>query len=189
MYEVETLWSGARWDIRRELEGRSAGKLKIVDKETGLCDWPIQYQNGSVGFDFPHRIPQHVQQAVKICYGPGSPLKEIRLQLALAFDFLESTPHPDGEHWSWTGSMPYYISEYDPRVWAAGVTFVDRYDGETKQVLDYRAYNTPIWRIWEDALAEMRARGMGRVIEQAEQLPIADLLAASANSIPWSMVK
>jgi hypothetical protein len=44
-----------------------------VDIHGSFSDWPIQYPNGSIAYDFPERIPQYVKAEVARLYRQGPP--------------------------------------------------------------------------------------------------------------------
>ena len=39
-------------------------KVVITLENTQHVDWPVQYADGSFGWDFPERVPEQVKQAV-----------------------------------------------------------------------------------------------------------------------------
>lgn len=42
------------------------GRVKVSDG--WFCDWPIQYDNGRIAYDFPGRIPMYVRRRVERFY-------------------------------------------------------------------------------------------------------------------------
>lgn len=173
-YRTETLWEGQRFAIRRELDGFAAGKLYIEDMETGRVDWPIQYKDGRVAFDNPHRLPGWIQETAKILYSEDTPLRAVRLQLATLVDYLQNIEDPRGPHWDETLAyeLPYYISEYDPEDWADPPAYSQ----------DANQCNRPIYLAYEHAVAAIRAMGLDDAADKAEELPIGDLLAWSEEA-------
>jgi len=92
-------------------------------------------------------------------------LAAVRKQLTMARTFAENTPSDGKPHhdalW-WAGEFPEYVDEYDPRKW----------------VWENRAF----WMIWSDYISELEQAGLTVYAEQAKQLPIGDLLAASKTA-------
>jgi len=58
----EVWWQNDKWAIGvfegRDIYGRKS--LFIADKKTGFVEFPVLYDNGSIGYDFPERIPRYV---------------------------------------------------------------------------------------------------------------------------------
>jgi len=155
-HRTEMLWDGQRFSIRRDQDAKSSTGIYILDRSTGRTDWPIFYKDGKVGFDYPELLPWHIQQVTMVLGQEDSDLKEIRLQLALAFDFLDSLDHPKGKGWSFTAFWPHYIKLYNPE--------------------DWEDTNASVAQLWEIALSVMRRYGMETEIEQARNLQLGDLL-------------
>lgn len=46
--------------------GRGLAKIVIIRRDgTQHVDYPVQYMNGSFGYDFPERVPAQVKRALK----------------------------------------------------------------------------------------------------------------------------
>lgn len=162
-----TLWDSERFAVLKVVEGTSAGMLKVVHLDTGLVDWPVRYGDGSVAFDYPERLPHYAQEAVRVAYQPEGALREIKLQLCLMRAFTEETVGADDpKKLFWVDNLPYFMSDYTPDEWQA-------------------ASNWPIWKSWDDFKGELAARGMDERLAQAEELPVADLIAASEAGMDW----
>ena len=42
----------------------SRGKRVRVTTPSGHVDWPVLYDNGRIGYDFPERVPQYIRPKV-----------------------------------------------------------------------------------------------------------------------------
>lgn len=51
-------WTRGNWYI----EGQR-GRLCIVNAKTGFVEIPVRYSDGSIGYDWPERVPQYVKRA------------------------------------------------------------------------------------------------------------------------------
>lgn len=152
----ETLLDLGRFAIMRHLAGFPAGRIKIVNQETGVVDWPILYENG-LAFDYPFRTPSYAQRASVLFLDPDKYTDE-RAQLAVASAFMHETAEDD----PWGGEMPYYIDVYDATEW--------------------NECNKPIHLIWTDFLGDLERERRTERLAQAKELPIGDLLALSRNA-------
>jgi len=155
----ETLLDLGRFAIMRHLAGFPAGRVKIVNQETGLVDWPILYDHGGVAFEFPFKTPFYAQRASVLFLDPGQYTEE-RAQLAIASAFMHETA--EGDPFNWGGEMPYYIDAYDAAGWNED--------------------NRPIHLIWAGFLGDLEREGRLERLAQAKELPIGDLLVESRDA-------
>lgn len=160
----EILWQSERFDVVRETIGQNAGRIKVVNLETGRVDWPINYGDAGspdVAFDDPHRLPSYVREVATILCQPDDDLRALRLQLATMIAFMHETQGPKGHQdglW-WSGDMPAFPSEYNPASWQED--------------------SWPIWKLWSEFRDELKEIGLMTRYNETQKLPVADLLAAS----------
>ncbi len=88
-------------------------------------------------------------------------LQTIRDQLQLLVDFVSATPctRPYQDTIYWLGDLPASTQLYIPENW--------------------QKRNKSVAIIWEQYLLDLRQAGENKYYEKAQDLPIADLLAAS----------
>jgi len=159
-----TLWEFNGWVVARHMTGGSAGRLKLINPD-GRTVWPVFYEPLKIGLEHPEWWPSWLTEAAKIINLLDRHIESgqhwTRLQLCTMAAFMEATddgvPH-HGAMW-WAGELPIYISEYVPEKWAEA--------------------NKSIFMIWSDYLAELCHVGLSERAVLAEELAIADLLAAS----------
>ena len=167
---AETVWKSEMYAVKRETEGLSAGKLFVVDKDTGFTDWPIMYSKSEVdtgrvdiGWDKPERWPHYVKCAVRVIYQDDFPLyKKFKLQLASMLAFMSET---EGLEYNFTGEMPGYPSQYFP--------------------YGYNEENEPVHKVWEAFLEELLKEGMMDRLEKANEMDFDTLLNESEYPIPF----
>lgn len=59
------LWesSNGKWTIRVTLVSKNHRTYMIVGEAN--CDYPVVYEDGSVGYDFPELLPQYVKDKME----------------------------------------------------------------------------------------------------------------------------
>jgi len=65
--------STAHWTFCTFTSGEQGWRIQ-VDCASGWTDWPIQYEDGSIAYDFPERIPASVKRQVERLYRIGAPV-------------------------------------------------------------------------------------------------------------------
>jgi len=87
----------------------------------------------------------------------------LREQLHLMIEFMDNTPNVNGSYAAteWCNELPAYPNHYTVEEWQS------------------QPDNIPVWYIWWFYKAELELAGFYDLHKEAEELPIADLLAAS----------
>lgn len=84
----------------------------------------------------------------------------LREQLGQMIAFMQATIDPANPHrgaWWWAGDVPAHPELYEPDDWEVA--------------------NKPIWQVWDQFLGDLRSAGLTDRLKEAQELPIADLLA------------
>jgi hypothetical protein len=92
-------------------------------------------------------------------------LSILREQLIILDDFMRDTVDPENPHrgaWWWAGDLPALPELYEP--------------------VDWEEANRSIEVIFGEYLYELEKAGLTEKLEQAKELPIADLLACTAEN-------
>ncbi len=155
----KVLWESLKYRVQKVLEGRSSGNLKIVDKQSGVCDWPIMYGKTdscvNIGLDYPHRWPSYVESVVRVIYQDDYPLyKKIKLELCSMIAFID-------EHGGSIDNLPGYPSLY--------------------LAYDWQKENTPVHVMWEEFKQDLK----GKKLEATNELDLENLLEESRDPIPF----
>lgn len=64
----KTVWQNKTWKIvswipmRRQHDVPEREHFAIINKNSGLSDFPVKYDDGRIAYDHPHIIPQYVQK-------------------------------------------------------------------------------------------------------------------------------
>ena len=70
----QTLWGKNAWEIRQfdhETPYGTRDRIAVVNDDTGVTDYPVIYDDGTLGWDRPESIPKYVQEVTQKVMAKG----------------------------------------------------------------------------------------------------------------------
>lgn len=64
-----SLFNNGIWKISATRAANRVLVLFVENLKTGFCDWPIQYTDKRIAYDYPERLPKYVKRVVRSLYG------------------------------------------------------------------------------------------------------------------------
>lgn len=63
------LFNNGIWMVSAARAANGVLVLFVENLKTGFCDWPIQYADKHIAYDYPESIPNYVKRTVRSLFG------------------------------------------------------------------------------------------------------------------------